>query len=64
MDNFERSVRPKSGASPLVQVPEFWSKKLNNGMKIIGTKTNEIPTVALRLNINGGHRMDMYTPNK
>lgn len=63
-DTFDRSIRPKPGASPLVQVPEFWSENLNNGMKVIGTKTDEIPVVALRLIINGGHRMDMYTPDK
>ena len=63
-DTFDRSIQPKPGASPLVQVPEFWSEKLDNGMKIIGTKTDEIPVVALQLNINGGHRMDMYTPDK
>jgi len=63
-DNFDRSIQPKPGVSPLVQVPEFWSKKLKNGMKIIGTETNEIPVVSIQLNINGGHRMDMYTPDK
>lgn len=63
-DNFDRSVRPVPGASPLVQVPEFWSKKLDNGIKIIGTQTDEVPVVALRLSINGGHRMDLYTPDK
>ena len=63
-DKFDRSIQPKPGVSPLVKVPEFWSKKLDNGMKIIGTETNEVPTVAIQLNINGGHRMDMYTPNK
>lgn len=63
-DQFDRSIQPKPGASPLVQVPEFWSEKLDNGMKVIGTKTDEIPVVAIQLNINGGHRMDMYTPDK
>ncbi len=63
-DTFDRSIQPKPGASPLVQVPEFWSEKLNNDMKIIGTKTDEIPVIAIQLNINGGHRMDMYTPDK
>jgi zinc protease len=63
-DTFDRSIRPKSGASPLVQVPEFWTKKLDNGIKVIGTQTAEIPVVALQLNINGGHRMDMYAPDK
>lgn len=63
-DNFDRSIRPKPGASPLVQVPDFWTEDLKNGMKLIGTKTNEIPVVALQLKINGGHQMDVYTPNK
>lgn len=63
-DTFDRSIRPKPGASPLVQVPDFWTEDLKNGMKLIGTKTNEIPVVALQLKINGGHQMDVYTPNK
>jgi len=63
-DKFDRSVQPTPGASPLVKVPEFWSKKLDNGIKVIGTKTDEIPVVAVQLNINGGHRMDMYSPDK
>ncbi len=63
-DKFDRSVRPVPGASPLVSVPEFWTEKLDNGIKIIGTQSDEVPVVALRLSINGGHRMDMYTPDK
>ena len=63
-DTFDRSIQPKPGASPLVQVPEFWSEKMDNGIKVIGTETNEIPVVAIRISINGGHKMDMYTPNK
>lgn len=63
-DKFDRSVRPKPGASPLVQVPEFWSENLDNGIKVIGSQTNEVPVVAMRLSINGGHRMDIHTPDK
>ena len=63
-DTFDRSIKPTPGASPLVKVPEFWSEKLTNGMKVIGTNTNEIPVVALQLNINGGHRMDMFAADK
>ena len=63
-DKFDRSLQPKPGVSPLVSVPEFWSKKLDNGVKMIGSETNEIPVVAMRLIINGGHRMDMHTPDK
>ena len=63
-DTFDRSIPPTPGASPLVKVPEFWSTKLNNGIKVIGTQTDEIPVIALQLNINGGHRMDIYSPDK
>lgn len=63
-DSFDRSIKPTPGASPLVQVPEFWTENLDNGMKIIGTQTTEIPVVAMRMRINGGHRLDMYTPDK
>jgi len=37
-DNFDRSVRPTPGRSPLVKVPEFWKSKTDNGIEIIGTK--------------------------
>lgn len=63
-DTFDRSIRPIPGDSPLVQVPEFWKDEFDNGLKIIGSKTDEIPVVALQLTINGGHKMDMYSPEK
>jgi zinc protease len=63
-DKFDRSNQPQPGASPLVKVPEFWSTSFDNGMKVIGTQTDEIPVVALQLSINGGHKMDAYDPTK
>ena len=63
-DKFDRSNQPKPGASPLVKVPEFWSAKFDNGMKVIGTQTDEIPVVALQLTIDGGHKLDAYDPTK
>ncbi|MBT8205746.1 MAG: insulinase family protein [Eudoraea sp.] len=63
-DTFDRSIQPTPGASPLVKVPEFWATNLKNGIKVIGTQTDEIPVVALQLNINGGHRMDIHSPDK
>lgn len=63
-DNFDRSIHPTPGASPLVKVPEFWTSQLKNGIKVIGTQTDEIPVVAVQLSINGGHRMDINTPDK
>ncbi|MBX2843514.1 MAG: insulinase family protein [Flammeovirgaceae bacterium] len=61
---FDRSARPVPGKSPLVSVPEFWEETTANGIKVIGTKSDEIPTVAIQLNINGGHKLDAYDPSK
>ena len=63
-DNFDRSVKPTPGQSPLVSIPEFWKETMANGIKVIGTKSDEIPTVAIQLTINGGHRMDAIDPTK
>ncbi|MDN5202380.1 pitrilysin family protein [Fulvivirgaceae bacterium BMA10] len=63
-DNFDRSKRPIPGKSPLVPVPDFWTDNTGNGIKIIGTKTDEIPTVAIQLTINGGHKFDIHDPKK
>ncbi|MEQ8471318.1 MAG: pitrilysin family protein [Marinoscillum sp.] len=57
-DKFDRSVRPVPSASPLVSVPEVWTDETKNGIKIIGTESKEIPTVAIELTINGGHKME------
>lgn len=57
-DSFDRSIRPKPGASPLVSVPEVWTAETANGIKVIGTESNEIPTVAIELTINGGHKLE------
>ncbi|MFT7197933.1 MAG: zinc protease [Marinoscillum sp.] len=63
-DNFDRSERPTPGQSPLVQVPEIWKATTKNGIKIIGTKSSEIPTVAVDLTINGGHKLEVTNPKK
>ena len=63
-DNFDRSQRPPLGPNPVVQVPEFWKADFDNGIKVIGTKSDEIPTVSFQLTINGGHRMDANDRSK
>ncbi len=57
-DKFDRSKRPPMGPNPIVKVPEFWTADFDNGLKIIGTENDEIPTVSLQLTINGGHKMN------
>jgi zinc protease len=54
-DNFDRSKTPGNGANPMVKVPKFWRKDMPNGVKMIGTETNEIPTVTITITIPGGH---------
>ncbi len=54
-DNFIRSKIPGNGPNPVVKVPAFWRKDLPNGIKMIGTVNDEIPTVTVAITIPGGH---------
>lgn len=57
-DSFDRSKRPEPGPNPVVKVPDLWKEKFKNGLALIGTKTDEIPSVTIQLTINGGHRIE------
>ena len=57
-DSFDRTERPGAGQTPLVEVPPFWQQTLANGAEIIGTVSDEIPSVTLRLNFRGGHLLN------
>jgi zinc protease len=63
-DKFDRSKQPPMGANPMIKVPDFWKDQYANGMKVIGTESNEIPMVTIQLTILGGHKMDAYAPTK
>ncbi len=54
-DNFDRSKMPGNGPNPVVKVPAYWTNNLPNGIKMIGSNNNELPTVTLSLKIPGGH---------
>jgi zinc protease len=54
-DAFDRKKMPATGAAPVLKVPPFWRKDLPNGISVIGTESNELPTVTLTLTIPGGH---------
>ena len=54
-DDFDRSKIPGNGPNPIVKVPPFWKKEWPNGIQMIGTQNNELPTVTLSINIPGGH---------
>jgi len=53
-DNFDRSVEPPAGPDPVIKVPAFWKATTANGIQMIGTYSNEIPRVSVRLRIKGG----------
>jgi zinc protease len=54
-DNFDRKKIPASGALPVLKAPAFWRKDLPSGVKVIGTRNDEAPTVSLQLILPGGH---------
>jgi zinc protease len=63
-DNFDRSKRPAPGKNPIVDVPPFWTDKFDNGIKVIGTRNDEIPTVTMLFTIEGGHQLSALDPSK
>ncbi len=54
-DDFDRSVQPKAGANPLVNLPEFWRAETKNKIRVLGSQTDETPTTTILLEIPGGH---------
>jgi Predicted Zn-dependent peptidases len=58
VSSFDRSVRPAAGASPLVTMPPFWQTTLDKGIKVIGTNSDEVPLVNVRLIFRGGHLLE------
>ncbi len=63
-DSFDRSKKPGPGANPTLKVPPFWTDKLVNGLKVIGTRNDEIPTVTMLFSIRGGHLLSAADPSK
>ncbi|HEV2832681.1 MAG TPA: insulinase family protein, partial [Hanamia sp.] len=63
-DNFDRKVMPPSGPNPVVKVPDFWKKTLNNNIKVIGVENNEIPVVTLNIYLKGGTILEQNNLSK
>ncbi len=55
---FDRNKIPPAGSNPSIKVPDFWTKNFSNGLKIIGSKNSETPTVSLLLSLEGGPLLD------
>nr|WP_210463134.1 pitrilysin family protein [Rufibacter roseolus] len=63
-DTFDRSKRPAAGAVPAITVPPFWKESLANGIKVIGAKSDEVPTVTMLFTLQGGHKLEANDPSK
>ncbi len=63
-DSFDRSIKPAPGPNPSLKVPPFWTDKMANGLKVIGAKNDEIPTVTMLFTIKGGHLLSAKDPSK
>jgi zinc protease len=63
-DNFDRVKVPASGKNPVVEVPKFWTAQTANGIKMIGSENNEIPSVSISISIKGGDNLLLNNPKK
>ncbi len=52
---FDRSKKPVPPAAKSSIIPDFFKFDLENGIKVIATKTTETPRVNIQVKINGGH---------
>jgi zinc protease len=57
-NTFDRMKRPVVPPVPVVKVPDYWTENFDNGLKIIGSFSNEIPMITIQLNIEAGHRYE------
>ena len=57
-EGFDRSVKPASGPSPVIKIPDYWKEPFDNGLAVIGAKNDEIPKVYLRIGLKTGHRYE------
>ena len=56
--SFDRTLQPKAGEAPVVTVPDYWERKLTNGVNVLGVTMSETPTVALTISMDGGMLLD------
>ncbi|TGE14461.1 M16 family metallopeptidase [Hymenobacter elongatus] len=63
-DTFDRSKMPGAGANPEVKVPALWQEQFQNGLRVMGTRSTEVPLVNMLLTIRGGHRLEQLDPGK
>lgn len=57
-ETFDRNKKPIAGPAQLVKAPDFWIQNFDNGLKIIGAKNDEVPSIMLQISIEAGHRYE------
>ncbi|MFT4521746.1 MAG: zinc protease [Bacteroidia bacterium] len=57
-DKFDRSVKPTSPAAKAIKIPKYFTSTMDNGLKIIGTESDEMPKVYLYFSMDGGHLLE------
>ncbi|MCH8035478.1 MAG: insulinase family protein [Bacteroidetes bacterium] len=57
-DTFDRSIKPGKGSNPAIKPPTFWEDKMDNGIELIGSKSDEVPTVTILISLKSGHRYE------
>jgi zinc protease len=55
VDNFDRSKRPEVVGSVTPVVPKMYRTSFDNGLKVIGSTSTEVPIVTMILTIKGGN---------
>jgi len=55
-DDFDRSVRPPAGPNPSLDPFEVYEAELANGIDILGTVNDEVPTTQLSIRIAAGQK--------
>jgi len=56
-DNFDRSKMPSTGPNPVIKEPAYTLKE-KDGMKMIYSKSDELPIVAFTVSLKGGRRVE------
>ena len=55
---FDRSIEPNYGPTPVAKTPTVWESKLENGLKVFGIESDEVPLVQFNIVIDGGQLVE------
>lgn len=59
-ETFDRNKKPLTNPARLVKAPVYWIQNFENGLKLIGAKSEEVPSVIIQLSIEAGHRYENF----